>query len=153
MSSSPQARSHYFYSGFRPMSTNNPSAHASNHYKNSGFRQAKEKHFLVRGAKKSFFLRVKISRFVEAHRDLSHSASCLRNTYFYSVFWTSRSAIVEKCTFLKTSKTRDREANAVFERFAAVLGGPETPFFVVFSRSPKDRVQLSSLEATKIGFN
>ena len=49
--------------------------------------------------------------------------------------------------------TWDRKTNSVFERVAAVFGGPETPIFVVFSRPQKGRVQLSSLEATKIGFN
>ena len=53
----------------------------------------------------------------------------------------------------KTLKTRDREEDAFFERFGALSAGPETPVFVVFSRPPEDRVQLSSFEPPKIGFN
>ena len=120
---------------------------------------AKEPHLLVRGARKVGFLSEN-SRFAEAHRDLSQisrfsffSASCLRNPYFYSVFWTSRSAIVKKCTFLKTSKNQGQRNKCSFRKICRSFGGPETPVFVVFSRPQKDRVQLSSFEATKIGFN
>ena len=55
--------------------------------------------------------------------------------------------------FRKPLKTRDREPNAIFERFGAFFGGAETPIFVVFQRLSKNRVQLSSFEPPKIGFN
>ena len=109
---------------------------------------------------KKWVLLAKISRFVEAHRDLSEiscffffSASWLRNPYFCSVFWNSRSAIVEKRPFLKTSKNQGQRSKCIFRKIWSIFGGSETPVFVVFSRPQEDRVQLSSLEAPKIGFN
>ena len=103
----------------------------------------------------------KISRFVEAHRALLqfsrfsfNCASGLRNPYFYyfySVFGTSPSAIVEKCTFLKTSKPGTEKLS--FRHICLVFLGRETPICVVFSRPPKGGVQLSSLQVTKMGFD
>ena len=81
------------------------------------------------------------------------NASCLRNPYFCSVFSSSRSAIVQKCTFLKTSKNQGQKNKCSLRKICRSFVGPETPVFVVFSRPQKGRVQLNSLEATKIGFN
>ena len=72
---------------------------------------------------------------------------------FCSVFGTSQSGIVEKCTFLKTFKNQGQKQNCIFDIFALVFWGPETPIFIVFSRPQKGGVQVSSLEVTKMGFN
>ena len=86
----------------------------------------------------SFFLRLRVTS---------------RNLYFCSVFGTSQSGIVEKCTFLKTSKNQGQKKKVHYQHICLSFFGPETPIFIVFSMPQKSGVQLSSLEVTKMGFN
>ena len=132
---------------------------AWNHYKNSGFRHSTEKHFLVREVQKVGFLSENLALCRSTQRPLANVSFFLRlrvtsrNPYFCSVFGTSQSGIVEKCTFLKTSKNQGQKKKCIIDIFALVFWGPETPIFIVFSRPQKSGVQLSSLEVTKMGFN
>ena len=71
------------------MSKHLPSVCAWNHYKNSSFRHRQGKAFVGRRSQKEGVLLAKISRFAEAHRDISrisrfscYNVSCLRNPYF-----------------------------------------------------------------------
>ena len=59
----------------------------------------------------------------------------------------------KKCTFLKTFKNQGQRNKCSFRKICRIFWGARNPVFVVFSRPQKDRVQLSSFEATKIGFN
>ena len=105
-------------------------------------------------------MRVEISRFAEAHRDVSKKSTFFillrltsRNPYFYSVFDTSQSSIVKNALFWKPLKNRDRKKKCIFDIFERIFAGHETPIFIVFGRPPKSGVQLSSLEMTEMGFN
>ena len=93
-------------------------------------------------SQKSGFFFAKISRFVEAHRDISQMSRFPSftpespNPYFCSVFGTSRSGIVEKCTFLKTSKNQGQKKKLHYRHICHhFLGNPY--FCSVFEASKK----------------
>ena len=113
------ARNHCFYSGSSRTSNNHPSACASNHYKNSGFRHSTKKQDWVREAQKVGFLSENLALCRSTHTPLANVSFFLRlrvrsrNPYFCSVFGTSQRDIVEKCTFLKTSKNQGQKKSAL----------------------------------------
>ena len=142
------------------MSKHLPSVCAWNHYKSSGFRHRQGKTFVgPRSQKREFYWRK--SRASPKHTETSRkfhvfpAIMCrVSETPIFIVFSGLHEARSSKnALFWKTLKTRDREEDAFFERFGALSAGREIPVFVVFSRPPEDRVQLSSFEPPKIGFN
>ena len=153
------ARNHYFYSGFRHMSKNHPSACTWNHNKNCGFRHSTEKQDSMRAAKKS----LNACRNLVLRRSTQRRLAKIlffwlfrltsRNPYFYSVFDTSPSSSVKNALFWKPLKNRDRKKKCIFDIFERIFAGHETPIFIVFGRPTIAGVQLSSLEMTSMGFN
>ena len=105
---------------------------------------SKEKAYFGPRSPKSVEIGEKISRFVEAHRALSQfsrfsfiCASGLRNPYFYSVFGTSPSAIVEKCTYLKTSKNQGQKNKLSFRHICLAFFGSRNPYFCSVFEAPQ----------------
>ena len=97
------------------------------------------KNKIRRAQPKKSDLRVEISRFAEAHRDVSEKSTFFillrltsRNPYFYSVFDTSQSSIVKNALFWKPLKNRDRKKKCIFDIFERIFAGHKTPIFVVF---------------------
>ena len=138
------ARNHYFYSGFRHMSKNHPSVCAWNHCKNSGFRHSTKKNMSWRAKPKKWDLWAKISRFVEAHRDISQMS---RFSFFYTgrpetpifvVFSGRQEAAPSKnARFWEPLKTRDRK-KVQYQHICLRFLGSQNPYFCsVFEASKK----------------
>ena len=107
----------------------------------------------MRGAQKVGFLSENLALCRSIQRPFANVSFFLllrvksRNPYFCSVFGMSRSGIVEKCTFLKTSKNHGQKQKLHFRHICLSFLGARNPEFVVFSRPQKGGVQLSSLSS------
>ena len=108
---------------------------AWNHYKTSGFRHSQGNAFVgPRSPKSGFFERKSraLPKHAETFRKFHVFPSLVRRVYetpIFIVFSGLHEAPSSKnALFWKPLKTRDRETNAVFERFAAVFGGPKPLF-------------------------